>query len=129
MRAVGGLEFWNFGDWWAYFGAEFDVTEQVEIWGELYVSDTGFGGVRVGAELDLGMIDPYAFARWSNGRWYFEGGADFEKQIGTGPLSLIGDARVWYGTPCCGFGFEAGVGIRYTMGDHDDYRARDYDGS
>jgi len=129
LRAVGGFEFWEIGNWSAYVGAEFDVTEQLEIWGALIIDTGEFGFIRVGAELDLGMIDPYVAFYWRPGAWQIEAGADLEKPLGTGPYSLVGDINVRYSMPCCGLGFEAGFGIRYTIGDNDEYRARDYDGS
>lgn len=99
------------------FGAEYQATERLELW-----ADVRFNGFRLqlGANYEvLEWLDVLAEFGWSPGGWDVELGAEIEDQIGTGPYSLIGGVYVGYGTPCCGFGFSAMGGIRYTLGDVD----------
>lgn len=69
-----------------------------------------------GARLDLGVVAPYAGIDHREGPngWSANVGIDIEKQIGTGPFSLIGYTEARFGF----FGPTAlgGIGLRFSRG-------------
>jgi len=78
------------------------------------------GDVWAGVQIDFGAIAPYA------GIWYAFGdgfgaelGVELEKQLGTGPFSLIGNAEINFALGGGAFGV-ASIGIRFQRGDLDD---------
>lgn len=83
-------------------------------------TDFGGGGAFLeawaGAQLDFGLLAPYAGVYVSNGmeRFTAELGVELEHQIGNGPLSLLGYAEFDFGT--FGPAIFAGVGIKYSIG-------------
>jgi len=90
-----------------YLGGEFDTLGlDNDVW--------------AGAQIDFGALAPYA------GVWYAFGagfgaelGVELEKQLGTGPFSLIGEAEINLALGGGAFGF-ASIGIRFQRGDIDD---------
>lgn len=100
-------------------GAELDVTERLTLEGWADIDLLGGFGVGFGGEatLHLGPISPFVYANWySAGGLGFGAGLELEHPIGTGPLTLIGDAGVNIypgGTP----DYYASIGIRFNRGD------------
>lgn len=109
------------------FGGGFDLDVGVET--ELVVSDRVtlegwaeadlFGGIGFGlggrATLHLGPFSPFIGLDWYGGIVAFAG-VEFERQIGTGPFTLIGEAGTNYyfgGAP----DYYASIGIRFNRGD------------
>ncbi len=109
------------GGWDAGLGVVFDVTPALEVTAEAWFEPGGIDWVGLTLTYEandwltlLGYMD-FNFPGWSVG-----GGALFERQIGTGPLSLIAFGQVGYngGGPLF---LSGAVGIRYSLGDVDDF--------
>ncbi|MCW5714516.1 MAG: hypothetical protein KIT43_08410 [Bauldia sp.] len=112
--------------------ADFEPNDRLKIegwaWADLIGSPSAGAGGQ--ATLNLGALSPYVGGQVSYGMGLhldFWAGVELERPIGTGPLTLIGDAGVGMylgGTP----NFYAEIGIRYNFGDRDNIRFLD-DGS
>lgn len=108
-----------------------DVNDRLKLegwaWADVIGSpDAGFGGQ---ATLDLGALETYLGVDF-----YFGGGFDaeayagfeYERQIGTGPLTFTAGAGVDYELGY-GFGAYANIGIRLNIGDVDNLLFHDDD--
>lgn len=80
-----------------------------------------FGSVDIEGrvELDLGAVTPFAGVIYNPSLGVIgQVGVELEKQLGTGPLSLIGYGRADFGV--FGPSVAVGLGIRFSRGDIDD---------
>ena len=97
---------------------EFAVNDQVTVFGDidlrLFDGPFEIEYLRVGVELDLGNITPYAYIHTDlDGFAGVDVGVELERPIGTGPLTLLGEVELGY-HPGYGFDVELSVGIRYA---------------
>jgi hypothetical protein len=105
---------------------DFEPNDRLEIEGWVWADLIGNPEVGAGGEvkLTLGALAPYVGAQFEYGMGLdlgFWAGVELERQIGTGPFTLTGDAGVAMnlgGTP----NFYAEIGIRYNIGDRTNIR-------
>lgn len=114
----GGIYGFNV-DTWATFG----VTEMLSLSAGVYVSHYGspsYYELYAGAEYEIGDVTPYLDLWWSpsEGTWGGDVGLDFERQLGTGPFSLLANTEFDFGAS--GPDLYVGIGIKFTRGDVDD---------
>jgi hypothetical protein len=133
IEAYSEFEFGFFGpDLDVEIYADFELNDRFTLEGWVWADLIGGPGAGGAGEvtLNLGALSPYVGAAVYTGMGLgleFWAGVEFERQIGTGPFALTGDAGVELnlgGTPA----FYAEIGIRYNLGDRDNIRFLD-DGS
>jgi hypothetical protein len=105
--------------------ATLHATDRIDVYvGGDFDTDMADTDVWAGAQIDFGALAPYAGVWYSFGNTPADGfgaelGVELEKQLGTGPFSLIGEAEINYAPGYGPFGF-ASIGIRFQRGDIDD---------
>lgn len=120
--AAGGFQFGMGGFQVLIVDAEVtvDVTERVAVTGGVNfgVDGGGITGYQFDGELrlNLGAITPYVGGTWSPGFWSFVAGAEFEHQIGSRSIWLIGGGQYGYFSGGS-HDFDAYVGLRFRRGE------------
>jgi hypothetical protein len=99
---------------------KFAVIDQITVYGDfdlrIFEGPLEVEYLQIGVELDLGNITPYLRAHTDlDGFCGIDLGVELERPIGTGPLTLLGEAELGY-HPGDGFDLELSIGIRYSRG-------------